>query len=433
LVSPPVPNIIRRVFPYASLSDLKFLETEGYIAGVTNPMFQKMDSKWDLLVTLDLPNDTCTITTPEEKRNDETASSKAKTSDSRNRTRSYSTSNTSIEDSLKDFGLPIDLGILAFENVLNSHEQIDSNFYTNLVAGITVNNYNEIWCRNMFQQYTENIIQQAFDLKLEFFDYEFLDLIPEKQKKKILRSKNRNASAQSNNTKEKEKEVPSVNLNEDDTSTIQMSSEILDFTSSDTIVVDDKLNNIEKIVNYNFSDTIKKQLSGNNYRAKTLSGSRELLDMPNETWAWCSLPADCNIDLIHVRYMIRRLICEINLDTLSVIEIYDTINSVLSISKDDTVIESILISIISLFPLSNQKSDSCLSTFVCGLLHKHPKVRRLSFEILSMFKKFESLAYFFESLNKFYLIAYEKISLQIEDGSLLLEEEEYDVMMRSGY
>lgn len=33
-------NILSRVFPYANLSDLSFLEVSGYISGVTNPMFQ---------------------------------------------------------------------------------------------------------------------------------------------------------------------------------------------------------------------------------------------------------------------------------------------------------------------------------------------------------------------------------------------------------
>ena len=38
MVSPPVEGILRRVYPYANLTDLSFLETPGYIAGVTNPV-----------------------------------------------------------------------------------------------------------------------------------------------------------------------------------------------------------------------------------------------------------------------------------------------------------------------------------------------------------------------------------------------------------
>ena len=40
----PIPNIIHRTHPYANLTDLSFLDTPGYIAGVTNPMFLERDA-----------------------------------------------------------------------------------------------------------------------------------------------------------------------------------------------------------------------------------------------------------------------------------------------------------------------------------------------------------------------------------------------------
>jgi hypothetical protein len=40
---------------YAHLSDLSFLEQPGYVAGVTNPMFETREEWWDLLCVLDLP------------------------------------------------------------------------------------------------------------------------------------------------------------------------------------------------------------------------------------------------------------------------------------------------------------------------------------------------------------------------------------------
>ena len=39
MISPTIPGIIRRVFPYCSISDLSFLNVHGYIAAVTNPMY----------------------------------------------------------------------------------------------------------------------------------------------------------------------------------------------------------------------------------------------------------------------------------------------------------------------------------------------------------------------------------------------------------
>jgi hypothetical protein len=40
---------------YTNLSDLSFLQVPGYIAGVTNPMFEAREEWWDLLCVLDLP------------------------------------------------------------------------------------------------------------------------------------------------------------------------------------------------------------------------------------------------------------------------------------------------------------------------------------------------------------------------------------------
>ncbi|TMW57285.1 hypothetical protein Poli38472_003210 [Pythium oligandrum] len=49
LVCPPLNGLIQRQFPYANLTDLSFLSTPGYIAGVTNPMFKSKRDWWDVL------------------------------------------------------------------------------------------------------------------------------------------------------------------------------------------------------------------------------------------------------------------------------------------------------------------------------------------------------------------------------------------------
>ncbi|CAN0551177.1 unnamed protein product [Ectocarpus sp. 8 AP-2014] len=66
LVSPPIQGILHRAYPYASLSDLSFLETPSYVAGVTNPMFETHPEWWDVLCHLDLPNGSGTVITTEE-------------------------------------------------------------------------------------------------------------------------------------------------------------------------------------------------------------------------------------------------------------------------------------------------------------------------------------------------------------------------------
>eukprot|EP01116_Phalansterium_solitarium_P013600 TRINITY_DN30995_c0_g1_i1.p1 TRINITY_DN30995_c0_g1~~TRINITY_DN30995_c0_g1_i1.p1 ORF type:complete len:626 (-),score=206.35 TRINITY_DN30995_c0_g1_i1:7-1842(-) len=47
---PPLSGILqKRAYPYTNLTYLKFLEVPGYIAGVTNPMFEEHTEWWDLL------------------------------------------------------------------------------------------------------------------------------------------------------------------------------------------------------------------------------------------------------------------------------------------------------------------------------------------------------------------------------------------------
>jgi hypothetical protein len=52
LVSPPLRGVLKRCFPYAHLTNIDFLEVPGYIAGVTNPIFQQHQKWWDVLADL---------------------------------------------------------------------------------------------------------------------------------------------------------------------------------------------------------------------------------------------------------------------------------------------------------------------------------------------------------------------------------------------
>ena len=53
MVAPPLTGILSRCFPYANLTDLSFLEVPGFIAGVTNPVFETNLAWWDLCVKMD--------------------------------------------------------------------------------------------------------------------------------------------------------------------------------------------------------------------------------------------------------------------------------------------------------------------------------------------------------------------------------------------
>eukprot|EP00742_Colponemidia_sp_Colp-10_P003963 GILJ01004226.1.p1 GENE.GILJ01004226.1~~GILJ01004226.1.p1 ORF type:complete len:811 (+),score=125.65 GILJ01004226.1:46-2433(+) len=52
LVSPPLRGLTLRIFPYADLNNLDFLSVPGYIAGVTNPMFEQRTAWWDICCDL---------------------------------------------------------------------------------------------------------------------------------------------------------------------------------------------------------------------------------------------------------------------------------------------------------------------------------------------------------------------------------------------
>lgn len=53
LVCPPMWHILERCFPYTTLNNLDFLQTDGFIAGTTNPIFESHPEWWDVLCDLD--------------------------------------------------------------------------------------------------------------------------------------------------------------------------------------------------------------------------------------------------------------------------------------------------------------------------------------------------------------------------------------------
>ena len=62
LVSPPFPSLLHRAFPYTSLTNMDFLDVPGFVAGVTNPIFQQRTQWWDVLC--DVSEGTVTFAPP---------------------------------------------------------------------------------------------------------------------------------------------------------------------------------------------------------------------------------------------------------------------------------------------------------------------------------------------------------------------------------
>lgn len=135
MVAPPLTGIIRRTFPYANLADLNFLEVKGYIAGVTNPMFQQHDKWWDLLCVLDIPNFMGQVYSAEEKAAED-----------------KSTSSRGAGRSIKDNQGPDEI----------AHIGPDQKFIQTVLSGIQAR-LGEEWVRQQFLDYTSSIFINTLD------------------------------------------------------------------------------------------------------------------------------------------------------------------------------------------------------------------------------------------------------------------------------
>ena len=54
MVSPPLIGVLSKLYPYAALSNLGFIEESGYIAGVTNPVFKQRVNWYDVCCEIDI-------------------------------------------------------------------------------------------------------------------------------------------------------------------------------------------------------------------------------------------------------------------------------------------------------------------------------------------------------------------------------------------
>lgn len=405
LVSPPLVDIIRRVFPYASLSDLSFLDTKGYIAGVTNPMFRQMDSKWDLLCTLDLQNETCSLLTADEKRAED-ALAKGKSVPQPKHSSSVAGGSVKADEFLMHEGVS-----------LLSHEAGDSIFFTKLNAGISVNKFGENWIRQQFTDLTETILAFAIDQRMDCLSG--ISSLVEKKKTTGSRPKAKRMSGS-----------PSTNgtLSVDDV-TITVSSESVtkDRTQSweevappaaierDMIAFD-----IERAVV--FSDKTKQAYLSNIVRSNILAETKMVQAMFPNMWLWVN--GFDEVNGASLRKCIRRLSCEVNLDAMSLISLLDVVQRNIISMSDPFAKECFLQALVAQLPPHTDCFDGGIYIFAVCLYNTHPIVKRLSFNILSALKSSPSTSFLFDHMNQMYLNMFNKVSLQVSDGSLQLEEEE---------
>ena len=442
MVSPPIPNVIRRTYPYASLSDLAFMETEGFIAGVTNPMFQQMDKQWDLICVLDLPNDTCQVMSADEKRIED-AIAKGKPLPSK-RT-SSSTANEMGGEGVVEEHDDVDV---------TAHESMDQHVLTRIIAGVVVNQFSEFWTLTQFRNYTRLILDQALDLRYTSSDGEWQGqyiTTPEKkktfrEKARSLREKIRNTTGGVDGTKSLQpsssnaldtlKDTGIKTSSESDSTNPdlhEIGAECDDNSSSSTNAVGDGWSLVKKT--YTLSEKTKKLFAANDYRAKILSDSKEVSVMTIDPWAWTikSSSEGTEYDHLYLRSQVRRIVCEVEIPVKCILEIYGDLYENLTAEEDLNIVESRLHALLSVLPAPSPSSSSVVSLdssseggleyIAVGLFHYHAKVRRLTLDILKCFGKFASTSYLVQGLNRMYLVAYQKGLKQLEDGSLLTDEQ----------
>lgn len=145
LVSPPISGTIKRAFPYANLTNMDFLSVPGYIAGVTNPIFESRKDWWDIL---------CNV----------------------------ATADVTISPHYQE-----ELDMIATDKTAI----LDQAFLTEIAAGIKFR-YGEEWIRSMFTELTQHIVSMALDeeqhadtatrnLHLEAYQFRINQLLRAKQ------------------------------------------------------------------------------------------------------------------------------------------------------------------------------------------------------------------------------------------------------------
>lgn len=131
-----------------------YAQVPGYVAGVTNPMFQQHDSWWDLLCILDLPNGTGQIHSAEERRKDGDSGKSAGRMTPPPATASPGGQGGAGGKSGKS------AASLAFDE--QPHYSGDQKFMKGLISGITAL-LGEDWVRQQFQDLCGTIVGLALD------------------------------------------------------------------------------------------------------------------------------------------------------------------------------------------------------------------------------------------------------------------------------
>jgi len=152
LISPPIVGTIHRAFPYANLTNMDFLNVPGYIAGVTNPLFEQRSNWWDVL---------CNISTGEVTLSpayaEEIAAGHALASSG------------GSGGGGSNAGLPSATAQLFHMDAREKSALLDTTFFQELISGVR-NKCQEEWTRCMFRDLTNHLLLLARDQEVFLFE-----------------------------------------------------------------------------------------------------------------------------------------------------------------------------------------------------------------------------------------------------------------------
>lgn len=140
-----IAGVKRRVFPYTNLAQLDtLLKTQGYVAGVTNPIFAQRDAWWD--VCCDLKKKTVRLSPSYEKELKGLKEGKSAA-------KSAGDASDAADQGPDEMRVPAE--------TFDQCKELDNEFAIELKSGIAFGR-GEIWVREMVSGYVQRIVDMAF-------------------------------------------------------------------------------------------------------------------------------------------------------------------------------------------------------------------------------------------------------------------------------
>jgi general stress protein YciG len=380
------------------------VQIPGYIAGVTNPMFQQHDAWFDLLCILDVPNGRGTVISAEEKRAEDAAArgGSSSSSSSSNIASAASTAgaaggNTSggavgvaansASKALASIAAPLMDGAL-------SVEQMDSRCVDTMLSGLALG-FGEDWIRVHCRDYVDTLVQQTLDITygkgIVFYD----NIISRKQKQMEALYPRVNRIMQSAEFRRLAPHpwfrIDGLAECRNEDAAVSGNSGAVSSSSQES-----RLNSSVAVLG--FGATLATSCRGpKGDTDPSFNSAGSLVDGINDELL-ALLNNVVPLDGISVRCYLRVLQLETNIPAEYVHQIYHDINAMINTEKQ-------LQALITLLP----ESPGGLAVIAVGLFHTHPDTRVIVANIIYKLEQCASTRHVVARLNGFYLRAYHRV------------------------